>query len=70
MGENKVGRPAGTKLSDESKRKISDSKRGTHHTDETKEAIRQGVSKYWARVRASKTQDRVPKTTTPSKEED
>jgi hypothetical protein len=43
----KRGRPKGYKLSDDSKAKISASKTGQQHKEETKEQIAESVRKYY-----------------------
>jgi hypothetical protein len=46
---NKRGRPIGFRLSEESKRSISDSKRGQRHREETKDKISRSLVIYFKR---------------------
>lgn len=48
----KRGRPRGHRLSAETKKQISESKKGFKHDEETKQQIRESVQKHWDKARA------------------
>ncbi len=51
MSKRQRGRPAGYRLSEASKRAISESKKGQHHSQETKDKISRTLTLYFRRLR-------------------
>lgn len=53
----KVGRPVGTRLSQETKKQISKSRTGYKHSDKTKQRISRGLGVHWTKVKEAERKD-------------